>query len=73
MAIKTLLIEYDEANGNGMGQYPLRAPAVEVVRCRECEYRADRGRRHYCDAHGGGFFEVESDGFCAWGERKTDA
>lgn len=44
--------------------------AVLPVRCRVCKYRTDRGRRHYCDAHGGGFFEVAPDDYCSWGERR---
>lgn len=73
MTVKTLLIEYDNAKGDVMGGYPLLAPAVEVVRCRDCKYRADRGRRHYCDAHAGGFFEVADDDFCSWGVARDGA
>lgn len=47
-----------------------RFTGEQIVRCRDCKYRADRGRRHYCDAHAGGFPEVASDDFCAWGERR---
>lgn len=41
MTVKTLLIEYDDAHGDVMGGYPLRAPAVEVVRCRDCKHLDD--------------------------------
>lgn len=42
----------------------------EVVRCSGCKYRTDRGRRHYCEAHGGNFFEIALDDFCSYGERR---
>lgn len=68
MAIKTLLIEYDDAHGDGMGGYPLRAPAVDVVRCRDC--------MHFKKADSGSFCAksitalTDPDGFCAWGARR---
>lgn len=84
MTVKTLLIEYDDAHGDVMGCYPLRAPAVEVVRCRDCKYFCE-GRRDtangwvdvfVCYSEQWSTFslmpshEVEPDGFCAWGEKK---
>ena len=54
----------------------------EIVRCRDCAhsstcYRSDEtGSRSYTacfrlfDAESDLFFEVEPDGFCAWGERR---
>lgn len=44
MAIKTLLIEYDDTHGNGMGEFTLSAPAVEIVRCRDCKHVFDGAR-----------------------------
>lgn len=84
MAIKTLLIEYDDTHDDGMGGYSLRVPAVEVVRCRDCKHFYD-GRRDTangwvdvftCDSEQWSTVslmpshEVEPDGFCAWGERR---
>ena len=72
MTVKTLLIEYDDANGDVMGGYPLRAPAVEVVRCRDCRsYRASDATCHAWQwSNWDEAVEVDPDGFCAWGERK---
>lgn len=82
MAIKTMLIEYDDAHGNGMGEFPLRAPAVEVVRCRDCEHmhtvRSWLGMDVsecwlHADRESGalGKNRTEPDGFCAWAERRA--
>lgn len=67
MTVKTLLIEYDDANGDVMGGYPLRAPAVEVVRCRDCYFSLAHG--HGC-ARNQDIFDTDPDGFCSWGERR---
>lgn len=79
MTVKTLLIEYDDADGDVMGGYPLHAPAVEVVRCRDCkhcvttiwQYGWER-TEYECDLlldFGGTPLTIALDGFCAWGER----
>lgn len=80
MAVKTLLIEYDDTHHDGMGGYSLRAPAVEVVRCRDCAewYEYDAYERtwpeitefklHECRR----FKTRDGDGFCSWGERKVE-
>ena len=39
--------------------------AVEVVRCKDCKYW---NNKYCCD-----FMIIDSDGFCAWGERREDA
>ena len=50
--------------------------AVEVVRCKDCEncvaHLFQNGEVHFyeCDVHD---IEVETDDFCSYGERKTDA
>ena len=42
--------------------------AVEVVRCKDCEYYVEtNGRIGTCELTISG---AEDDGFCAWGERK---
>lgn len=75
MTIKTLLIEYDDTHGDVMGGYPLRAPAVEVVRCRDCmRFAVDQSDHEYrsgwwCKRWNTDM--VKPDGFCAWGERKV--
>lgn len=43
-------------------QYPL---LPKIVRCRDCEHRYDNQCGRYPD-----WFDIELDGFCAWGERK---
>ena len=43
-----------------------------IVRCRDCKLCVVKGYRLYCDLNAGGFPEVESDGFCAWGERREE-
>lgn len=37
----------------------------EIVRCKDCEHRYDNQCGRYLD-----WFDIELDGFCAWGERK---
>lgn len=45
--------------------------AVQVVRCRDCEYYVEtNGRIGTCELTISG---AEDDGFCAWGERENDA
>ena len=39
-----------------------------IVRCRDCKYYM-HSSWHRCDLHSIAH-EVESDGFCAWGERR---
>ena len=43
------------------------ADVVEVVRCGECSFRGKE--THICSVSG---MCVASDGFCAWGQRRTD-
>lgn len=81
MAVKTMIIEYDDAVGDMIGGFPLRAPAVEVVRCRDCAHATDL-RDGTLDCHGPlaapwDYYAdqpqvnvVEPGGFCAWGERR---
>lgn len=39
----------------------------EIIRCRDCKYQVDRGRRYKeCDKH---FLQAKDDWFCADGER----
>ena len=70
MAIKTMLIEYDDSKGDVMGGYPLCAPAVEVVRCRDCSHYTEDEMEYYryCGKWCG---QVEPNGFCAWSERRA--
>lgn len=42
------------------------ADVVEVVRCKDCKY-FDQAEKYCCD-----FLTAEEDGFCRWGERRTD-
>ena len=57
------------------------ADAVEVVRCKDCKYYVNcrlkkdhtkdkRYKPNWCEWHGG--FQSEN-GYCSWGERRTDA
>lgn len=82
MTVKTLLIEYDDAHGYVMGGYPLRAPAVEVVRCRDCRYASAGeavigGNWQHGNCHNPRFrgslhrANARADDFCAWGERRA--
>ena len=81
MTVKTLLIEYDDTHGDGMGGYPLHAPAVDVVRCRECRHFTPKGTHVFSDGVVNDDFchyirswmlQVSPDGFCAWGERSGE-
>ena len=45
----------------------------EIVRCRDCKFGVDGGK--YCAegcADSWDWRNVEPDGFCAWGERRTN-
>ena len=45
-------------------------PLPEIVRCKDCKYQVDRGRRFKeCDKH---FLWAKDDWFCADGERKEE-
>lgn len=72
MTVKTLLIEYDDTHGDGMGGYTLHAPAVEVVRCRDCcnaaPFYEDEQERQICWLRTAGYV-VEPDDFCSYGKR----
>ena len=41
-----------------------------IVRCRDCKFCVKHGCKMYCALNAGCFHEVESDGFCAWAERR---
>lgn len=41
-----------------------------IVRCRDCAWYEAREYRRHCDRTGS--FQIESDGFCKWGERKEE-
>ena len=44
------------------------ANKVELIRCKDCKFQVDRGRRYpECDKH---FLLAKDDWFCADGERK---
>lgn len=45
---------------------PSAQDVVEVVRCKDCKY-FDQAEKYCCD-----FLTAEEDGFCKWGERRTD-
>lgn len=78
MAVKTLLIEYDDADGDVIGGYPLSAPAVEAVRCRDCVEWCERSEwstalmRELCVVECIRFGMTNPNGFCAWGERREE-
>ena len=49
----------------------------EIVRCRDCAYICNREYANGLEFHTCSYFdsehaEVEPDGFCAWGERRTN-
>ena len=52
-----------------IGEFELRFQERErIVRCRDCAWSEAREYRRHCDRTGS--FQIEPDGFCAWGERK---
>ena len=61
-----IITTHDEPDVDG--SYRLTKPAEEIVRCRDCKYY-ERGNvyKKWCWQYGR--FNVEPDGFCAWGER----
>lgn len=72
----THYIEFDPSTGNWHEIDPLkRADLVAVVRCRDCTradwYGAAGVGMFRCAVHG--WTGDNSDGFCAWGERKDGA
>ena len=53
----------------------------EIVRCRDCKHFTPKGthkfengkvNEDYCDYVRGWMLQITPDGFCAWGERRTD-
>ncbi len=65
-------------NGTTMFGYQL---VDEIVRCRDCKHftpkgthKFDNGKTNedYCDYVRGWMLQITPDGFCAWGERRTD-
>lgn len=60
------------------------APSIDIVRCKECkhcnEWEHPNGIELYCnnpnvdpfDWGGSISFYVKADGYCSWGERKSD-
>jgi hypothetical protein len=46
--------------------------AVPVVRCKDCKYGGELCDSIICFYHNEDGNYCEDDGFCAWGERKTD-
>lgn len=80
--IKHLLITVDTDKADPLGGIPLESPAVEVVRCGECEHGFDWAYdRLLCELWADGdedskarlFPRVEPDGFCFLGKRREDA
>ena len=56
-------------------------PRAEVVRCRDCKHFTPKGthkfengkvNEDYCDYVRGYMLQITPDGFCAWGERRTN-
>lgn len=54
---------------------------TKIVRCRDCEHFTPKGTHKfengkvnadYCDYVRGWMLQITPDGFCAWGERRTD-
>lgn len=53
------------------------ADVVEVVRCEKCKYSRVSAWKHWCCNEKTPFYrgfhaQVEPDGFCSYGERRTD-
>ena len=57
------------------------ARAGEIVRCRDCKHFTPKGTHKfengkvnadYCDYVRGWMLQITPDGFCAWGERRTN-
>ena len=46
----------------------------EIVRCRDCRHYRERvnGCVEFGDESRGEYAKVEPDGFCAWGERRSE-
>lgn len=67
---------HGEPLANERGEIHL-ARAGEIVRCRDCVYicnheYANGLEFHTCSYFDSAHIEVEPDGFCAWGERRTN-
>lgn len=43
-----------------------------VVRCRDCRWCMAYSKVAYCDRFAHALPTAETDGFCAWGERRSD-
>lgn len=48
------------------------ARAGEVVRCRDCIGLVETWDGWECERFSGEYHRAEPDGFCSWGERRTD-
>ena len=53
--------------------FHMRREPKEIVRCRDCKHLKERKKRpnHVCD-YGVEYWGLEPDGFCAWGERRSE-
>lgn len=62
-----IAVDYDTLTGT-----ITKTNREEIVRCRDCEHYIDDEMEyyHYCGQWCG---KVAPDGFCAWGERRSDA
>lgn len=47
----------------------LQTDSVQVVRCKDCQYRKKIGTLYYCDLDE---YNVKDTDFCSWGERKEE-
>ena len=50
------------------------ADAVEVVRCKDCDYKVfdEESQEYYCNHAFGMYGEIKDNDFCSYGERKKD-
>ena len=62
--------EYIEHFGHMATAYADNPIRELIVRCMDCKFCVKHGCRMYCALNAGCFHEVESDGFCAWAERR---
>lgn len=68
--------DYDYDNGWIPGEH-----REEIVRCSDCKHFTPKGthkfengkvNEDYCDYVRGWMLQITPDGFCAWGERRTN-
>lgn len=57
----------------GDGVYTVERSETEIVRCRDCKHGINGGNTCIEGAYEPEYWRpVEPDGFCAWGERKSE-